>query len=82
MEVSDGIHWRYVHDRDGTLRSYSVGRNTVGKWLIQHSEICFDLSPPDGSCFEVWISGQNVKLKPTGLGMDLEGVLQAPSEGK
>ena len=35
MEISDGVHWRQGQDRDGTLRIYSMGRSTVGKWLIE-----------------------------------------------
>ena len=25
MQLTDEVHWRYVYDRDGTLRSYSMG---------------------------------------------------------
>jgi len=82
MEISDGVHWRQVQDRDGTLRIYSIGRSTVGKWLIEKNENRFDFSPPEGGCFEVWLSGKNVKLKPTGLGLAFEGVVEVPSEGK
>lgn len=24
MQLTDGVHWRYVYERDGTLKSYSM----------------------------------------------------------
>lgn len=35
MQLTDEVHWRYVYDRDGTLRSYSMGTKKVGKWTIE-----------------------------------------------
>jgi hypothetical protein len=64
MEITDEMHWRYIYDRDASLRAYSMGRNMRGKWSVEENEVCLDLERPDGGCFEMWLSGKNVKLIP------------------
>ena len=81
MEMTDEVHWRYVYDRDGTLRTHSMGRRRVGKWSVQKDQLCLDLGDgPDGGCFEVWLSGRNVELRPSGIGLPLEGVIDRPAD--
>ena len=79
MQLTDEVHWRYVYDRDGTLRSYSMGTKKIGKWAIEKDELCLYLKEPDDSCFEVSLSGKRIAIKPSGLGLSLEGVLQTPA---
>jgi hypothetical protein len=80
MQLTDEVHWRYVYDRDGRLRSYSMGTKKVGKWAIEKDELCLYLTEPDDGCFEVSLSGKRVEMKPSGLGLPLEGVLQTPAD--
>jgi hypothetical protein len=80
MQLTDEVHWRYVYDRDGTLRSYSMGTKKVGKWAVEKDELCLYLKEPDDGCYEVSLSGQSIEMKPSGLGLTLEGVLQTPAE--
>ena len=80
MQLTDEVHWRYVYDRDGTLRSYSMGTKKVGKWAIEKDELCLYLKEPDDSCFEVSLSGKRIEMKPSGLGLTLVGVLQTPAD--
>jgi len=80
MQLTDEVHWRYVYDRDGTLRSYSMGTKKVGKWAIEKDELCLYLKEPDDGCFEVSLSGKRIEMKPSGLGLTLEGVLQTPAD--
>jgi hypothetical protein len=56
-----------------------MGRRNVGKWSIGKDELCLDLQHPDGGCFEVWLSGTRVEMRPSGLGLPTEGVLQTPT---
>ena len=79
MQLTDEVHWRDVYDRDGTLRSYSMGTKKVGKWAIEKDELCLYLQEPDDGCFEVSLSGRRIEMKPSGLGLPLEGVLQTPA---
>src|SRR3984893_19391950 len=79
MQLTDEVHWRDVYDRDGTLRSYSMGTKKVGKWTIEKDELCLYLDEPDDGCFEVSLSGKRIEMKPSGLGLSLEGVLQTPA---
>src|SRR5882757_1186094 len=80
MQLTDEVHWRYVYDRGGTLRSYSMGTKKIGKWAIEKDELCLYLKEPDDSCFEVSLSGKRIEMKPSGLGLTLVGVLQTPAD--
>jgi hypothetical protein len=80
MQLTDEVHWRYVYDRDGTLRSYSMGTTKVGKWAVEKDELCLYLEEPDDGCYEVSLSGKSIEMKPSGLGLTLEGVLQKPAD--
>jgi hypothetical protein len=81
MQLTDEVHWRYVYDRDGTLTSYSMGTKKVEKWTIEKDALCFYLGKRDDGCYEVSLSGKRIEMKPSGLGLSLEGVLQAPADG-
>jgi hypothetical protein len=79
IEMTDEVHWRDAYHRDGSFKSRSMGRTRIGKWLVEKDELCVDVGPgTDSGCYEVWILGNSVQLKPTGLGLPLEGVLQKP----
>ena len=80
MQLTDEVHWRDVYDRDGTLRSYSMGAKKVGKWAVEKDELCLYLKEPDDGCYEVLLSGERIEMKPSGLGLTLEGVLQTPAD--
>jgi hypothetical protein len=80
MQLTDEVHYRDVYDRDGTLRSYSMGAHKVGKWVIEKDELCHYFKEPDDGCFEVSLSGDRIEMKPSGLGLTIEGILQAPTD--
>jgi hypothetical protein len=79
MQLTDEVHWRYVYDRDGTLSSYSMGTKKVGRWAVEKDELCLYLKEPDDGCYEVSLSGKRIEMKPSGVGLSLEGVLQTPA---
>lgn len=76
MQLTDEVHWRDVYNRDGTLRSYADGKGRVGK----KDELCIYFKEPDDGCYEVSISGDRIEMKPSGLGLSIEGVLQQPTD--
>jgi hypothetical protein len=80
MQLTDEVHFRDVYDRDGTLRSYSDGKMKAGKWTIEKNEICIYFKEPDDGCYEVWLSTGRIEMKPSGLGLSIEGILQAPTD--
>jgi len=80
MQLTDEVHWRDVYERDGTLRSYSMGRKQVGKWRVEKDDLCLDLPEPDGGCFEVASTATGFILTPRVAGQTLEGVLEPPSD--
>ena len=80
MQLTYEVHWRDVYDRDRTLRSYSMGTKKVGKWAIEKDELCLYVNEPDDGCYEVSPSGKRIEMKPSGVGMTLEAVLQTPTD--
>ena len=65
MEMTDEVHWRDAYQRDGSFKSRSMGRTRTGKWLVEKDELCVDVgSGTESGCYEVWISGNSVQLKP------------------
>jgi hypothetical protein len=80
MELTDEVHWREAYVRDGSFKSSSMGRTRVGKWRIEEDELCVDLGDQaDSGCYEVWLAGKKVELRPTGRGLTVQGVLQKPA---
>lgn len=82
MELTDGVHWRELYGRGGTVTSNSMGRKRTGKWRVEKDQLCieFDKDPP-AKCYEVWMSGKTVELRREGL-MPLQGVIEQPSGRK
>jgi hypothetical protein len=80
MQLTDEVHWRYVYERGGRLRSYSMGTKKIGTWAIEKDELCLDLKEPDDGCYEVSRAGDRIAMKPSGSGLALEGVLQTPAD--
>ena len=80
MQLTDEVHFRDVYDRDGTLRSYSMGTKKIGKWAIEKDELCLYFKEPDDGCYEVSLSGDRIEMKPSGLGLSVEGILQTPTD--
>ena len=44
MQLTDEVHWRYVYDRDGRLRSYSMGTKKIGKWAVENEGVGPDIN--------------------------------------
>ena len=82
MQLTDEVHYRFVYDRDGTLRSYSMGTKKVGKWTIERDELCLYLDERDDGCYEVSLTGNTIEMKPMGLGGKLDGIIQPPTDNK
>jgi hypothetical protein len=82
MELTDDVHWRDLYERDGTLRSQSMGKQRTGKWSVKSDELCLDLGADSGGCYQVWLAGNNVEFRREGLdGSMLEGKLGRPGSG-
>ncbi|MGA0531225.1 MULTISPECIES: hypothetical protein [Hyphomicrobiales] len=80
MQLTDEVHWREVYQRDGSVRSYSMGKLRTGKWFVRADDFCVDLPEPDGGCYEVKSSGSRIVMTPKGTGLTIEGVLQPISD--
>ena len=81
-QLTDEVHWREAYQRDGTFRSYSMGRVRTGKWFVHSDDLCLDLPEPDGGCFEVASSGSWIVMTPRGTGLTTVGVLEPISDPK
>jgi hypothetical protein len=80
MQLTDEVHYRFVYDRDGTLRSYSMGIKKVGKWTVENDQLCLYFREPDDGCYEVSLSGGQIEMKPSVLGGAIDGLLQLPTD--
>ena len=78
MEITDEIHWADVYERGGALRSYSMGRKTIGKWFIRNNELCIERGKEEASCYQVWNSGTRIELRRERSDLPLQGILQKP----
>jgi hypothetical protein len=79
MQLTDEVHYRFVCERDGTLRSYSMGTRKVGKWSIEKDELCFWLGDKDDGCYAVTPRGGRFELVPSGLGVAFDGIVEPAS---
>jgi hypothetical protein len=48
-----------------------MGKITKGKWFARNGELCLEDGKAESDCREVWISGNKIEFRGTGL----EGVL-------
>ena len=82
MELTDGVHWRELYGRGGTVTSDLMGRKRTGKWRVEKDQLCIEFNKdPPAKCYEVWMSGKTVELRREGL-MPLQGVIEQPSGRK
>jgi len=80
-QLTDEVHYRFVYEGDGTLRSYSMGVKQVGKWRIEKDELCLFLQEAEDGCYRVTQSGKHFEWTPTGLGGPLDGILEPAVHG-
>jgi len=81
MELTDQSHWGEVFKPNGTLKSFSMGHRTVGKWRVQKDQLCLDRgSELVGGCYEVWLAGKKVELRNQIANAPLEGMLGRPTD--
>ena len=67
MQLTDEVHWREVYERDGTVRSYSMGTKKIGRWTVERNELCLYFKDADDGCYEVSRTDEHITLKPSGL---------------
>ncbi|GGI25387.1 hypothetical protein [Bradyrhizobium guangdongense] len=75
-QLTDEVHYRLVYEKDGTLRSFSMGVKKTGKWVVEKDQLCLYLGENDDGCYQVTRSGDQIELIPMGLGGPLDGILQ------
>jgi len=79
MELTDDVHWAYVLERGGRVRSFSMGRASTGSWRVDKDELCIHRPPDELRCYEVWVSGQRVELRSEPA-IPEEGILRKPQK--
>jgi hypothetical protein len=80
MQLTDEVHWREVYERDATVRSYSMGTKKVGRWTVEWDELCLHFKDADDGCYEVSRVCEHITVKPSGLGLSFDGILQTPTD--
>ena len=76
MQLTDEVHYRLVYERDGTLRSYSMGTKKVGKWSVEKDELCLRLGDNDDGCYTVTLRGERFEMAPSGVGLAFDGIVR------
>jgi hypothetical protein len=76
METTDEVHWAEQYMRDGTFKSFSMGKVRAGKWSVRGRELCLDDGTPNLGCKEVWLLGDKVQFRTPGSSLALEAILQ------
>lgn len=66
--VTDESHWADQFLADGKMGGHQLGQAQTGTWtLSKNGEICIvtktKTKPPESSCFEVWLSGDQVQYR-------------------
>jgi hypothetical protein len=80
MQLTDEVHYRDVYERDGTLRSYAMRTEKTGRWAVEKDQLCLYFKEPDDGCYDVSRAGDRIEMKPAGLGLSIEGILQIPTD--
>jgi hypothetical protein len=80
MQLTDEVHYRFVYERGGTLRSYAMGVKKTGKWIVEKDELCLYLSETEDGCYAVTSNGERIEMTPSGLGGMIDGILQPADE--
>ncbi|WP_162820312.1 hypothetical protein [Microvirga calopogonii] len=79
MELTDEIHWAYVFEKGGHLKSVAMGKAGTGTWKVDKDELCLNRPPDEPRCYEVWNSGTKVQLRYEPA-LPEEGILQKPQK--
>lgn len=75
--VGDEAHWSYRFVADGAVEAMDLGKITRGVWRFSRGELCLDFTErgkPVSDCYEVWLSGKNVRFLRAGV-LIVEGLL-------
>src|SRR5262245_5405060 len=63
-DITDGVHWSEYYRKDGALISVDMGTKRTGTWKIQGNKLCkSDGKNKELTCYEVWMSGDNISLR-------------------
>ena len=65
QDITDSFHWvTYLRSDGALLITDEMGRKSTGIWKIQNNKLCLsNLSSKSLDCNEVWMSGENIRLR-------------------
>ena len=78
MEITDEVHFVEQYMRDGTLKSFQMGRPTTSNWWVENDHLCTGRDKSDAACNEIWISGNKLQIRPPGTTYSRDAILQKP----
>jgi hypothetical protein len=63
-DIIDSSQWSMYFRLDSTLIRDEISRKVTGVWKIQKNKLCLsNRSNQLLTCYEVWMSGQNIRLR-------------------
>jgi hypothetical protein len=78
MEAADEVHLAEQYMRNGTFKSFSMGKVRKGKWSVRDGEPCLHDGTPDLGRKEVWLPGSKIDFRSSGSSLAVVGALQKP----
>ena len=82
MVLTDDVHWRDLYERNGTVKSHSMGHQRMGKWRVENDELCVEFENEPADCYEVWLSGAKVELQRAGSSFPIDAVIRKSGDQK
>lgn len=78
QEFTDEVHWAQVFERDGRLRTVSMGTAHTGTWRRQKNELCLTESSDSERCYQVWAAGNRIEMRRDDGTLPDAGILRKP----
>jgi hypothetical protein len=80
MELTDEVHRADVFGRDGRLKTCAMGTTASGRWHVEKGSLCLEREREERRCYTVWVTGTAVQLRPAGVDVPLDGILEKPRD--
>ncbi len=75
-EYTDDVHFSNKFNADGSIDTFSLGRQSKDKWHIESDTLCLEEGGRIAKCYEVWKKGEAVSLRRPGIGLNFDGFVR------
>lgn len=82
MEYTDDVHFRETFASAGMLTGVYMGKAKSGRWRTSGNRLCLHRAGEEERCYDVFLTGETMQLRPTGLGLPEEGRLRKTGQAR